>query len=190
MRSLLALQKSGKTVFTTLDIGYLWNLENKDSLKTKIHYWLKTGKLKQLRKGIYALDKDYNQYELASCLRRPSYVSLETILARNSVIFQYSQAIQSISYISQELIVDNKNYLFRKIKDSILKTKKGLIIYPSFTEASLERAFLDILYLNPKYYVDNLEPIDWDKVFALLPIYKKKTLNTKIKEIHKNYAKS
>jgi len=42
--------------------------------------------------------------------------------------------------------------------------------------ATPERAFLDMLYLNGKYYFDNLHILDKKTVVKLLPIYNSQAL--------------
>ncbi len=46
--------------------------------------------------------------------------------------------------------------------------------------ATKERALLDTLYLNKNYYFDNLDAINWDFVFEILPIYENKRLTKKV----------
>ena len=47
----------------------------------------------------------------------------------------------------------------------------GIEIKDNYSIASTERAFLDLLYLNKDYHFDNLSPLNWDKIYALLPLY-------------------
>ena len=53
--------------------------------------------------------------------------------------------------------------------------------------ATKERAFLDILYVNKDYFFDNLSPLNWDKVFKVLPIYNNKRITKKVNGIYKNF---
>ena len=48
--------------------------------------------------------------------------------------------------------------------------------------ATGERAFLDLLYLNKNYYFDNLNPLNKDKIYDLLPIYMSKALTDRVKK--------
>lgn len=51
--------------------------------------------------------------------------------------------------------------------------------------ATKERAFLDRIYINKDYHFDNLDGLDWNKVFEILPIYH----NTKMEKRVNNYYK-
>ena len=48
---------------------------------------------------------------------------------------------------------------------------KGIELKEHYTIASPERAFLDTIYLHVNYHFDNLDPLNWDKVYEILPIY-------------------
>jgi len=82
----------------------------------------------------------------------------------------------------------NLKIRYRKLKDEVLLNKKGIVDKGTYFEASRERAFLDMLYLYPEYYFDNLRSIDWDKCEELVLVYKKKALITSLKEYKKIYA--
>ena len=62
----------------------------------------------------------------------------------------------------------------------------GIEIGKQYSIASKERAFLDIVYLNKKYHFDNLEPINWDLAYEILPIYGKgKTMHERVDRYYK-----
>ncbi|HEC91405.1 MAG TPA: hypothetical protein ENI51_00165 [Candidatus Atribacteria bacterium] len=155
-----------------------------DLIKAKINYYVKTGKLYPIRRGIYAKDKNYDKFELATKIYTPSYISFETVLARAGVIFQFYPQIFVASYLTREITLDNQKYSYRKIKDPILTNRLGLEFKNNYWMASPERAFLDTLYLNKNYYFDNLSPLKKEKIFEILPIYKNKTLEKKVKKIY------
>jgi len=81
-------------------------------------------------------------------------------------------------------LIDNQKYTFRKIKDSILTNHTGLEFKNNYWITSPERAFLDLLYLNKNYHFDNLDSLDKEKIFKILPIYKNKALEKSVKEIY------
>jgi len=168
---ILKLIRSKNTVFTTNDICLLWGESNASFVKKKIYRYLKAGKIYSIRRGIYAKDRDYNKYELATKIYTPSYISFETVLAKAGVIFQLYGQIFVASYLTREIIADGQNYSFKRIKESILINKIGIDIENNYYIASPERAFLDVIYLNKDYHFDNLINIDWDKVYEILPIY-------------------
>ncbi len=175
--SIETLLKSKQTVFNMTDLVFLWQIKNQDTLKSKIYYLTKKKKLVRLHQGIFVLDDNYNKFELAGKLKNPSYISLETVLAKENVIFQYSSNISSVSNLSRQYDVDKTRYIYRKIKDSILLNQTGIIYKNNYAIADKERAFLDMLYLNSDYYFDNLEEIDWEKCQKMVKIYQSKKLS-------------
>lgn len=168
---LLDLMRLKNTIFTTKDVSLFWNEPRVDFVRKKLYRYLKSGKIKSVRKGIYAKDKNYNKYELASKIFTPAYVSFETVLAKAGVIFQFYSQIFVASYLTRELIIDGQNYSFKKIKDAILTNRIGIETKDNYFVASPERAFLDLVYLNKDYHFDNLTNINWNKVSEILPIY-------------------
>ncbi len=180
--SIETLLKSKQTVFNMTDLAFLWQIRNRDTLKSKIYYLIKKKKLIRIHQGIFVLDNNYNKFELAGKLKNPSYISLETILAKENIIFQYSSNISSVSNLSRHYNIDNIKYTYRKIKDSILLNQTGIIYKNNYAIADKERAFLDMLYLNSDYYFDNLENIDWNKCQEMVKIYQSKKLNNLIQK--------
>jgi len=180
--SILQLYQSKDTVFTAREIALIWREDNPNRLKNKIKYYLNKGDLISLRRGVYA-KPDYNNKEVAVQIYKPSYISFETVLAESGVIFQYYETIFVASYLSREITLKNKQKIkYRKLKNEILLNESGVSQNDGVAIASTERAFLDLLYINPNYYFDNLSPIDWDKCLELVKIYNKKSLIKIIKE--------
>ncbi len=187
--SIEILLKSKKTVFTIQELAYFWKINNQNTLKSKAHLLVRNKKLTALHKGIYAVDSNYDKFELAGKLKSPSYVSLETILRKSGIIFQYGTDITSMSNVSKTIECQGVNYVYHKIKDNILFNKKGLGLLDNYYLAIPERAFLDTIYLNKNYYFDNLSCIDWKKCFSLVKIYKNKTLKRRLKEYYRDYVR-
>lgn len=182
---LLEIYRSTKNVFTAKDIAILWQETNPDILKSKIHYYVKSGQLFSPRVGIYTKGQDYNKLELAGKIYTPSYISLETVLQKEGVIFQNYQTIFVVSYLSREIEIDKQKFCFKKIKNEILTNNTGISIEDNSAWACGERAFLDTLYLYSNYHFDNLNNFDWEKVYELLPIYKNKSLEQKVQNYQK-----
>lgn len=170
------LYQSGFTVFRLKDIALIAGESNFESINKRINYLVKKGELLNLRKGIYALNK-YQTEELPSKIISPSYLSIDYVLQKDGVIFQYDSAYTSISYLSRTIEIDNINFVFRKIKNEILINNQGIEVLPNGLHiACTERALLDYLYLNGERYFDNLNKISIPKIKKLLPIYDSKTL--------------
>jgi len=179
----LSVYQDKRTVFRLKDIAMLTAERSFTSINKKLNYLVQKGKLLNPRKGVY-VKKDYNKEELACALFTPTYISLEYVLQRSGVIFQYDSAITSVSYLSRTVAVDNQWYVFRKIKNQLLVNTTGVQrLDNQINMATPERAFLDILYLSPGFYFDNINPLDVDTINKLLPMYNSKALNARVKKI-------
>lgn len=185
-----ALFKSKSTVFSPRELALIWGIDNHDYLKTRVHYYLKKGYLHRLCHGLYVKDKqDFDLLEAANKLRAPSYVSLETVLAREGVIFQKYSSVFLVSYASKIVRIYAGDFVYKRIKDVVLFNTSCIINTGTCLIASKERAFLDAVYLYKNYHFDNLRPIQWDTVEELAPIYKSAVLEKRVGEYKKD-AKS
>lgn len=185
---LTTILRSDKTVFTSKDLALLWQDSGSSATRVRINYYVKKGDLYHIRKGFYAKNKDYSKLELATRIFTPSYVSFETVLARDGLVFQYYEQIFVASYITRQITIDNQVYSYKKIKDTVLINSIGVEHIDETSIATKERAFLDTLYVNNDYFFDNLS-LDWDKVFLILPIYDNKRMAKKVNQIFKMTSK-
>lgn len=182
----LAVYQDIRTVFRLNDIAQLVGETNFQSLNKRLNYYVRTGKLQNPRKGIYT-KPNYNPEELACTIYTPSYISLEYVLQRAGIVFQYDTRISTVSYLSRSIEVTGQTYLFRKIKGEILVNTMGILRQDNqINIASAERAFLDLLYLNKNYYFDNLNPLSKQLIFRLLPMYQSKALTLRVNKLLKN----
>ena len=178
---ILAVYQNKNSVFRLRDIAMLTGERNFESINKKLNSLVQKGKLQNPRKGIY-VKKDYNKEELACNIFTPAYISLEYVLQKAGVIFQYNPAITTVSYLSRTLVIEDNSYVFRKIKSPVLVDTRGIQRLDNHINiATPERAFLDVMYLNPVYYFDNLNPLDVDSIFSLLPLYNSKALIARVK---------
>jgi len=183
---ILAVYSDNRTVFRLKDISMLTGETKFQSLNKKLNYHVKTGKLQNPRKGIYT-KPDYNPEEMACSVFTPCYISLEYVLQKAGVLFQYDSRITVICNLSRSIEIENQTYTFRKIKGSLLINTTGIIRKENqINLATAERAFLDLVYLNPNYYFDNLNPLNKETVFKLLPNYQSKTMNKRVIKLFKN----
>jgi len=165
------LYKNSRTVFRINDIAMLMGKEKADALRKILNYYVKTGKLLNPRKGFYAKE-GYQPEELACLLYSPTYISLEYVLQRAGIIFQYDSAITNVSYLTREVEIDNQTFRYRQIKGEILTNTAGILLNKDdINIATPERAFLDMLYLNKRFYFDNLHVLNKKKIAELMPIY-------------------
>lgn len=186
---ILSVYSSKNTVFTAKDLALLWGETDANVVKRRAYRYVKSDKLYAIRRGIYGKDKNYDRYELATKIYTPSYISMETVLAKDGVIFQHYSQIFAASYLTREITCDDQTYAFRKLKDSVLANLTGIDKKENYFIASKERAFLDMIYLHKNYHFDNVSPIDWDKCFAMLSIYENKEMAKRLNSYHK-YAGS
>lgn len=184
------LLRSPKTVFSTKDIALLWREKTESSVRVRLSQYAKKGKLIRLCRGIYAKDKDYDRFELATRIYTPSYISFETVLTRTGVNFQYYSNIFVASYITREIEVDGQKISFVKMKDYVLSNTIGIEHVNDVAMATRERAFLDRIYVSKDYHFDHLDVLNWDKVFEILPIYCNKRMNKKVEEYFKYYEEN
>lgn len=173
---LLSVYQDKRTVFRLTDVAMLTGENSRVSLGKKLNYYVRTGKLGNPRKGIY-VKPGYSPEELACCLYTPSYISFEFVLRSAGVIFQYDTSLTAASYLSRKTTIKNRVYAYRKLKNEYLLNTNGIKrLERGVNIASTERALLDLLYLNPDYYFDNLNVIDQEKLTALLEMYQSKKL--------------
>jgi len=187
--NILDIFRANNTVFSFKDLSLILGETDKGYLRKKIYRYVKAKKLYSIRRGLYAKDKNYNKFELATKIYTPSYISFETVLTKEGVVFQYYKQIFVASYLTREITADCQKYSYKKIKDEILTNHFGIENKENYSIASLERAFLDTLYLYKNYHFDNLSLINWEKVFEILPAYKNKTLGKRVDEYHKKFKK-
>lgn len=185
---LTAIYGSKQTVFTSKEIALLTGAKNANNFKSKLSYYVKTGKLIRLRRGLFVKNKDYDKNELAVRIYTPAYLSFETVLAREGVTFQYYESLFVASYLTRDIVVGGNKITYKKLKNEVLTNKKGLIDRGYYFEATKERAFLDRLYLFPDYSFDNLRGIDWSVCQDIVSIYKSKKLQKTLEKYQKEYA--
>lgn len=190
---ILTLYSRPQTVFTLDEISLYFPEIPYENLRSKVRYFTNAGKLKRLHQGVYA-KIEYNPFELANKLYKPSYISFETVLARGGVVFQYYETIFLASYLTRDIEVGEVNIRYRQIKGDILTNPAGVDQKDSYFIATLERAFLDAVYLYRNYHFDNLGTIDWGKVDKLKKMYSSKALNKRVEEYYiiykEDYGKS
>lgn len=184
------LLRSPKTIFTTKDVALLWGEDTGQTVTGRLHKYVKSGKLVNVRRGIYAKDRNYDRFELATRIYTPSYISFETVLTRAGVSFQYYDTIFVASYVTREIKVGDQKISFTRMKDYVLSDTAGIEHPEGYSMASKERAFLDRIYVSKEYHFDNVDVLDWNKVFDILPIYHNKQIEKKVREYFEHYKNS
>lgn len=179
----LLIYKQAQTVSTFKDLSLLFPGVSAPNLKRRLNHYVKINLLLNPKPGIYTKE-NYNPEELGNRIYTPSYVSLETVLAKEGIIFQYYETIFYASYLTREIIVSNNKFKYCQMPGEVLASVEGLENTNGCAVASKERAFLDAVFLYKDYYFDNLAPLNWDKVFEISKIYHSKILERRVKEYY------
>ena len=174
-------------MFTAQWLALQDSTRNRESLVRSLRYYVRTGAIRSPRSGIYTKPK-YEEQEMACTLFKPSYISLEYVLARAGVTFQYSEDITCISYLSRTVEIDGKSYVFRKINPMLWANMIGIEQRDNIAIATPERAFLDMVYLSAgQCYFDNLRPLSKRMIRKILPVYNSKALSKRIEALLKTW---
>ena len=161
------LLKQDQKLFHTQDLALLWNIENRNTLYTVIKRYVKKGVLIPIQKGLYStlpIDKIDPLRLGFALIHTYCYLTTETILAKEGVILQKVYPVTFVSSIPKKIKVNENLFLFRKLKDKYLYQTIGVKNTNGVFVAEKERAVADMLYFNPKYYFDNPQLINWERV--------------------------
>ncbi len=167
---------SWKTVFTYHDIRVLLWIENYHTIRNFLKRREQQGVFQHIYKWIYTLYKP-NKFELAVKIKKNSYISFETVLKKEWVIFQdYWNTLFLASDNTWEKTVWDITYRYLKLKDSILHNPLWMIHHWNYAIASPERAICDRLYLSKEYYFDSIEHINIKKIQKISKLYNKRVV--------------
>ena len=125
-------------------------------IRQQLSRWVKSGKVYQLRRGLYALAPPYQKckphpFLVANYLQRGSYVSLQSALAHYSLIPEVTYVTTSVSHCRPEKIETPLGvFEFRHLKRDLLfgYELQDLGGQSAFI-ATPEKALLDLIYLQP-----------------------------------------
>ena len=179
---------STKCIFTVQDLAVLWSLPRGRNLFESIKYYVRSGKLIPLRRGLYALPNDvrqHSQLELAQKIVPLSYISLSTALTQQGLVFQFQQSIQSVAMTSINITVLGQKFEYHKIKEDIFFNATGLVKQDRWTLAGPERAICDTLYFFPKATFDNLLALNLNALRDVAKIYNNQSLENRIQQLIK-----
>jgi len=168
---LKTLIDSKKTVFALGDFQSFWGKENKRNVVMTARRMVKRELLLKLGKGYYALNKDYNRYELANTIISPSYVSFHSALLFWGVAFQKEEAVHSAALFNYEKELDGTLYSYHAMKKELFFDTRGVIVKDYVSIASSERAILDSFYFGFLVNVDNQEAISRNELLSLSLLY-------------------
>lgn len=146
-------------------------------VRRQLSFWVKSGRIYQLRRGLYALAPPFQKtkphpFGVANQLARGSYVSLQSALAHYGLIPEHVPVITSVTASRPgRWNTPLGNYEFRHIKPALLFGYLSTDVgdkQQAFV-ASPEKALLDLIYLevgadSPDYLrelrLQNLDQLD------------------------------
>lgn len=119
--------------------------------------WVSSGRLIQLRKGLYTLAEPYckitpQPFLIANKLKRASYISMQSALAYHRLIPEYVPSVTSVSTGRPERVSTRLgNYIFKHIKTTWFYDYRNIDLGQGQSAfiASPEKALLDLVYLTP-----------------------------------------
>lgn len=151
---------------------------NPDIVRLQLSRWTKSGRIYQLRRGLYAMAPPYQKIKphpflIANRLQRASYVSIQSALAFYGMIPDIVNVTVSVTAGRPERLETPLGvFEYRHIKPDLLHGyrmtnlggQQALVATP-------EKALLDLLYLQPgaespeylrELRLQNLDRLNWD----------------------------
>ena len=174
------LSSTGKTVFSLKNLQNLWG-SNPNTTKIIAKRMADKKLITRIERGYFALDEEFDAYELANLIISPSYVSLSSSLFFHGSSFQVSQTVTSVSPLNYERKAGGRTFKYYAMKDSLFFNLEGISYTDNLAIARPERAVLDCLYFNLLPNVDNsdrLNPGLLKKISSFYP----KTVQEKIRK--------
>ncbi len=162
------------------------------SLKVQISRWVKSGKLIQLKRGLYVLAEPYrkmtlSEFYIASALKSPSYISLEKALEYHGLIPEAVHVFTSVTTKRPESFeTPAGRYDYNHVKPSLFWGYLSLNMGgQTIFMATPEKALLDFFYLKhvkvsldylEEMRLQNVEDIKLNKLLEYSRRFKKKNL--------------
>lgn len=163
----LSIARLEMPIFHIDDLARIWRINNRNTLLKTVQRYVQSGLIYRLYRGLYSI-KPVEQLDPlllgAIAINNYCYLSGETILAKEGIIFQKVNYITFTSNKTKRFKVANNKYYCRQLKDKFLYNDFGIDKSGKFNIATLERAVADILYFNPHYHFDNPKLINRTKL--------------------------
>ena len=153
-----ALLEQDKRIFSINDLSILWNIDNKNTLRTTVKRYNRKGILYRIWRGLYATVPLYklDKYELACAVSGSySYISMESVLIQEGIITQAIPTITVLGKRNKRISINGVEIYCRYLNPKFLLNRLGIIENERYAIATAERAVCDIQYISPKYYFDN-----------------------------------
>jgi predicted transcriptional regulator of viral defense system len=192
MNKLATCQRSGKKVFTAQDLGVLWGYTDERNLYELIKYYVNSGHLYALARGLYSLE-EYNEknlredsallFEIANKLVPNSYISLYTAMRLHGLAFQYYDEMYSVAGRTAVRVVKGIRFIYKKIKDDILFNESGIEKRNFIRIAGVERTICDSLYFFPNLGLEYMEGAQKERLLEMARIYGNRQLTKRIAKL-------
>lgn len=173
----LSIAKLAIPVFHIDDLSRIWGISNRNTLLTSLKRYVESGLINRLYRGLYSIKPLAELDPLllgAQAINSYCYLSSETILAKQGIIFQQVDSFTFVGKKTKRFKIGDYKYYCRQLKDEFLYNDIGIDKTGKFNLATPERAVADILYFNPSYYFDNTDAINWAEVDRIqAAVYKK-----------------
>jgi predicted transcriptional regulator of viral defense system len=153
------LMDSGRSVFRPQDLRVLWK-DNTLTAKVNALRMVERGLMFRIGRGYYALQKDFDIYELANAIISPSYVSFNSALFRAGVNFQQKGSVDSVALLSYRKSAEGVRYAYYAMKEDLFFRQEGVKSLGNTAFACPERAILDSFYFGFIPDVDDPDKLD------------------------------
>lgn len=163
----LSLAKLAMPVFHLDDLARIWGISNRNTLLTSLKRYVESGLIHRIYRGLYSIKPLTELDPLllgAQAINSYCYLSGETILVKQGIIFQQLGYYTFIGNKNKRFKIGDYTYYCRQLKDKLLYNDIGIDKTGKYNIATTERAVADILYFNPKYHFDNQNAINWAEV--------------------------
>jgi hypothetical protein len=180
-----ALLRSGENIFNLQNLSVLWNIANQSKLIELVKYYKNTGRLIQIRNGIYAKNANYSPLELAQKAIPLSYITGLTALNQYGMSFQYYDFTECSSLSSRKLKIGNHNLIYHKLPSIVFFNPLGLEQKEGYIIASPERAVCETLLFYPGSGIERVEELNQNKLLQIASIYQNGRLFRRIQKLIK-----
>ncbi|MFH1899675.1 MAG: hypothetical protein ABIJ83_00165 [Patescibacteria group bacterium] len=156
------LKTTNKKIFTLNDLKKILNTKSDNTAYKRIPSLINNNLIYRISKGIYGLkDNAPNEFEIASFLYKPSYISLESALNFYGVLTQVSFVKTSLTTKRSKLA--KEEYQYYQIDP---KYFWGFEKIQNFLIASREKALIDQIYFASKKItsIKNINEYDLSQV--------------------------
>jgi predicted transcriptional regulator of viral defense system len=173
--------------------------------RQQLYYWTQQGHITPLAGGYYRLaGQDVTEayrFMLSNRIYSPSYISLESALAFHQVIPETALTVTAVSSRKTRVFTgEGGRFSYRSVKPELMfgYTVADVNGSVKFSMASLEKAVLDYLYLNPgilsledfeglRWNSETVKNMDMDRINSYLRAFDSQALTRRIR-VMKDYA--